>query len=307
MGRGNKQHPFAGSITALPTPIRNGQLDEATLRADIEFHVTGGSQGLVLTGSTGESASMSLAERRQIWSLGVDQVDGRIPILAGVGAPSTQASLEMAQVAVQVGVQGLLAVTPYYTVPDARGQVAHFEALAKAQPHTPILLYNVPTRTGCDMAPATAHALANSVENIVGIKEASRSLARIDALCGNPNLDVFAGDDLAMVDFLRRGAVGAITVIGNLMPREVAELVGLAAINPSDRRVEQLETSLAPLMACLTLGPNPTPLKAALELQRGYPGELRLPLMPAESGLRDRLRVALTALGCLDVEASLQH
>jgi len=297
MGRGNTKqkwgHRFFGSITALPTPIRNGRLCEESLRADIEWHCGQGSQGLLVTGSTGEAASMTLEERRTVWGLAIDQAAGRLPILAGIGAPSTRASLEMAEAAVRIGVQGLLAVTPYYTVPDARGQKAHFSALAKHLPETRILLYNVPTRTGCDMQPKTVFELAETHANIVGIKEASRSIARIDALCREPGLNVFAGDDLHLVDFLRRGAVGAITVIGNLLPRQTAELVGLAAINPADKRVETLEAALAPLMATLCMAPNPTALKAAMHIQRDYPSELRLPLVPAESGLCDRLRVAL--------------
>ncbi len=301
MGRGKQNqsnsHRFWGSITALPTPIHQGRLCEKSLRADVEWHCTQGSQGLLVTGSTGEAASMSLEERRMVWGFAVDQAAGRLPILAGVGAPSTEACVEMAQAAVRIGVDGLLAVTPFYTVPDARGQWAHFERLAKSLPETPIVLYNVPARTGCNMELRTITELANSFHNIVGIKEATRSIARIDALCRESGLDVFAGDDLAMVDFLRRGAAGAITVIGNLLPRQTAELIGLASINPSDDRVEALETALAPLVATLSLAPNPTALKAAMSFQRDYPSELRLPLVPAEPALCERLRVALAPFG----------
>ncbi|MEZ6003806.1 MAG: 4-hydroxy-tetrahydrodipicolinate synthase [Planctomycetota bacterium] len=295
MGRGKRTQPFAGSFVALPTPIRSGRLDEATLRADIETHIGRGTQGLVLTGSTGESALMSLEERRTVWGIGVDQVAGRLPILAGVGAPSTDESVRMAESAARVGVDGLLAVTPYYSVPETRGQIAHYAALAQALPQTRIVLYNVPKRTGCDLKPETVAQLAEQHANIVGIKESTRSIARIEALCRIPRLAVFAGEDLAIVDFLRRGAAGAISVIGNLLPRETAELIGLTALNPADPRVETLESRLAPLMACLTLAPNPSALKAALHIQRGYPEELRLPLVPVEPALRERLELALAA------------
>ena len=298
-----ESHRFFGSITALPTPIRKGQLCETTLREDVEWHCRQGSQGLLVTGSTGEAASMSLDERRVVWGLAVDQAAGRLPVLAGIGAPSTEACVEMAQAAVRIGVDGLLAVTPYYTVPDARGQWAHFERLAKSLPETPIILYNVPARTGCDMEPRTVFGLAKTFDNIVGVKEATRSIARIEELCREPNLAVFAGDDLAMVDFLRRGAAGAITVVGNLLPQHTAELVGLASINPADKRVEELEQQLAPLVASLSLAPNPTALKAAMAFQRDYPSELRLPLVPAEPALVERLRVALAPFGELALPA----
>jgi 4-hydroxy-tetrahydrodipicolinate synthase len=293
MARGN--NPFVGSIVALPTPFRGGSIDENALAQDIDFHIENGTQGLVIGGSTGEAASLNMAERQVLWSRAIEAARGRVPILLGVGAPSTRATLELASEAAATGADGFLAVTPYYTVPDARGQIAHYSALAEAHPTTPILLYNVPSRTGCDMAPATAHQLADRHANIVGIKECSRSIPRIQALMGNPNLAVYAGDDLALFDFMRLGALGAIHVTGNLLPAQFAEFIGLAAINPHDKRVAALESQLAPVIAALSLGPNPTPIKAALEMARGYPGELRLPLLSAEPALRDRIRTAIAA------------
>jgi 4-hydroxy-tetrahydrodipicolinate synthase len=293
MARGNK--PFVGSIVALPTPFRGGSIDECALAQDIVFHIENGTQGLVVGGSTGEAASLNMAERQVLWSRAIEAVSGRIPVLLGVGAPSTSATLDLARAAVAAGADGLLAVTPYYTVPDARGLIAHFSALAEAHPDTPILLYNVPGRTGCDLKPATAHELADRYDNIVGIKECTRSIPRIQALMGNANLAVYAGDDLALFDFMRHGAQGAITVTGNVLPTETAELIGLASINPNAKRVADLESLLAPVIAALSLGPNPTPVKAAMEMARNYPGELRLPLLTAEPALRDRIRTAIAA------------
>ncbi|MCA9003317.1 MAG: 4-hydroxy-tetrahydrodipicolinate synthase, partial [Planctomycetes bacterium] len=265
-----------GSIVALPTPFRGGDIDSDALAQDIEFHIASGTQGVVIGGSTGEAASLNLAEKRTLWNHAVRCVAGRIPVLLGVGAPSTAATLELASEAATAGADGFLAVTPYYTKPDARGLVAHYSALAEAHPNTPILLYNVPSRTGCDMQPATVHHLADRHANIVGIKECTRSIPRIQALMGNPNLAVYAGEDLALFDFMRHGALGAIHVTGNLLPAETAELIGLASITPHDRRVATLEKVLAPIMAVLSLGPNPTAIKAALSMARDYPGELRL-------------------------------
>ncbi|MBL4771868.1 MAG: 4-hydroxy-tetrahydrodipicolinate synthase [Planctomycetes bacterium] len=293
MARGN--NPFVGSIVALPTPFRGGSIDESALAQDIDFHIENGTQGLVVGGSTGEAASLSMEERHVLWSRAIGHVDGRVPVLLGIGAPSTSATLDLARAAVAEGADGLLAVTPYYTVPDARGLIAHYSALAEAHPNTPILLYNVPNRTGCDLQPSTVHELADRYENIVGIKECTRSIPRIQALMGNPNLAVYAGDDLALFDFMRHGAQGAITVTGNLLPAETAELIGLASINPNNKRVETLEKLLAPVIAALSLGPNPTPIKAALEMARGYPAELRLPLLSAEPALRDRIRAAIAS------------
>ncbi len=216
MARGN--NPFVGSIVALPTPFRGGRIDEVALAQDVDFHIEHGTQGLVIGGSTGEAASLSKSERHVLWSRAIAAADGRVPILLGVGAPSTNGTLELARAAVSEGADGLLAVTPYYTVPDARGQIAHYSALAEAHSHTPIILYNVPGRTGCDMQAATAHTLADRHKNIIGIKECTRSIPRIQALMGNPNLAVYAGDDLALFDFMRAGAQGAITVTGNLLP-----------------------------------------------------------------------------------------
>ncbi len=284
-----------GSIVALPTPFRGGSIDEVALVQDIEFHIKHGTQGLVIGGSTGEAASLSKGERHVLWSRAIAAADGRVPVLLGVGAPSTSATLELARAAVSEGADGLLAVTPYYTVPDARGQSAHFSALAQAHSHTPIVLYNVPGRTGCDMQATTVHKLADRHENIIGIKECTRSIPRIQSLMGNPNLAVYAGDDLALFDFMRAGAQGAITVTGNLLPRETAELIGLVSINPNNKRVEILGKLLAPVIAALSLSPNPIPIKAALEMARGYPGELRLPLLEAEPALKDRIRAAIAS------------
>ncbi len=293
MARGN--NPFVGSIVALPTPFRGGSIDEVALVQDINFHIENGTQGLVIGGSTGEAASLNKGERHVLWSRAIAATAGRVPVLLGVGAPSTSATLELARAAVSEGADGILAVTPYYTVPDARGLVAHFSALAEAHSHTPILLYNVPSRTGCDMQASTVHTLADRYENIVGIKECTRSVPRIQSLMGNQNLAVYAGDDLALFDFMRAGARGAITVTGNLLPAETAEFIGLASINPNNKRVETLEKMLAPVIAALSLGPNPTPIKAALEMARGYPGELRLPLLTAEPALKDRIRAAIAS------------
>jgi 4-hydroxy-tetrahydrodipicolinate synthase len=289
------QHPIHGSVVALPTPFRAGQIDRAAFVADVRRHARAATQAIVVAGTTGESATLSEAERLELFALAVEAAGGALPVVAGVGTNDTRVTLRLARGAARAGVSGLLVVTPYYNRPSERGLLAHFGAVAEACPRTPIVLYNVPSRTACDLRPALAAELHARHANVVALKEATVSQARIDDLAAT-RVPLLAGDDSMLVPFLRAGAIGAVSVVGNVLPDETAALVAAGRADADDPRVRELEALLVPLIRALFSDTNPVPVKAALAELGDYPAEVRAPLVELEEPLRLRLREALRAL-----------
>lgn len=284
---------FRGSLVALPTPFRDGRVDYPALRKLVEFQIESGSQGLVAAGSTGEAATLTPRERLGVIEFCAGTADGRVPLLAGVGASDTRVACELALAAERAGADGLLVSTPAYNKPQQRGLVAHFGAIAGTST-LPLVLYNIPSRTGVDLLPATVAEIARRNANVIAIKEAGTSLERVRELVALDAVDVLVGEDAWITDAIHLGAVGVVGVAANVVPKLVAELVG-ELLARKERRAPALAERLAPLVAALFAETNPAPLKAALAEMGLCSEELRLPLVPIEDGTRSRLLAALKA------------
>jgi len=293
---------FQGCITALPTPFLehdHDRVDFAGLLTLTERQIGGGVDGIAVCGSTGESGSLSVEERLAIFEYTVGLVRGRIPVIAGIGATDTRTVIALAQGADSAGADGLLVTTPPYARPTQAGLVRHFSAVATAT-SLPISLYNVPSRTAVDLLPDTARKLAAEHPNIEAIKEASASLDRLRVLVEETRLQVLCGEDAWIADAMELGAAGVISVVSNLVPERVAQLVRCFANGKgTPAGAPALVESLAPLLRALAVETNPAPLKAALEMLGLGRGRLRLPLAPIEEANRALVRKALVTAGLL--------
>ncbi len=286
--------PFQGSYVALPTPFRKGEVDYASLEHLIEWHIENGSDGLVLAGTTGEASTLVDGERIGVFQCAVGVARGRLPVIAGVGTNCTRTTVELARQAAATGVDGLLAVTPYYNKPSRRGLVLHFSALAECT-DKPIILYNVPSRTGVDLPLEAVRELGDTHANIVAIKEAKPDLEKVRALAANPKVAVLCGEDSHIADFMSLGAVGVIGVVNNVVPGKVAALVRAALPGGDSVAAARIVEEIAPLCRDLFLESNPVPVKTALALMRKLREEVRLPLAPLEFETRAKLEATLRA------------
>ncbi|GAB6048364.1 4-hydroxy-tetrahydrodipicolinate synthase [Methyloparacoccus murrellii] len=289
-----------GSLVALVTPMQaDGSLDREGLRRLIEFHIAEGTDGIVAVGTTGESATLDEAEHCEVIRLAVEQVAGRVPVIAGTGANSTAEAISLTRQARALGADACLLVTPYYNKPTQDGLVRHYRAIAEAV-DLPQILYNVPGRTACDMLPATVAQLAG-VPNIIGIKEATGKLERlrdIQALCG-PDFLLYSGDDATAREFCARGGHGVISVTANVAPRLMHEMVAAARRGDAELALT-LDARLEGLHRELFIESNPIPVKWALA-EMGLIGTgIRLPLTWLSEGCRDAVRAALCQAGVLD-------
>ena len=283
---------FQGSYVALPTPFHNGQIDYADLERLIEWHIACGTDGLVIAGTTGEAATLTEPERAGLFAASVAIARRRVPILGGVGTNCTRTTLEAALAAVQAGVDGLLVVTPYYNKPSRRGLELHFGVIAQLCP-IPIVLYNVPGRTGIDMSVEAVQELGRTFPHIVAIKEAKPDLDKVRRLVEETEVAVLCGEDAAIADFMSLGAVGTIGVVGNLLPSKTAELVRAALPGGNSVRAAQLVEELAPLARDLFLEANPVPVKTALARMGRIKEEVRLPLCAMEPATLAQLETTL--------------
>jgi 4-hydroxy-tetrahydrodipicolinate synthase len=289
---------FEGAMTALVTPFKNGAVDDAALAQVVEEQIAAGIDGLVPTGTTGEASTLSHEEQVHVIRLVVKQTRGRVPVVAGTGANATAKAIELGRAAREVGADGMLQVTPYYNRPSQEGLERHYRAIAEAVP-LPMILYNVPTRTGCDLLADTVARLAD-VPSIVGIKEASGSTVRASQIlerCGD-RMTVLSGDDFTMFPLYGLGARGVISVLSNVAPRWVADLWDHVRAGRWDE-ARALHHKAMPLTELLFVEPSPAPTKAAMALRGLIADEIRLPLVPATGPLRERLRAALGAAGLL--------
>ena len=290
---------FTGSIPALVTPmLANGAVDYDQLQALIDFHVTAGSSGVVIAGTTGESATLSPEEHCELLQRSREIINGRIPFIAGTGANSTSEAIELTQCALQAGADAALLVTPYYNKPTQHGLVLHHQAIAEAV-SIPQILYNVPGRTACDMQAETVGELAKT-GNIVGIKEATGSMQRladIKALVSD-DFSLLTGDDATTCEFILQGGHGAISVTANVVPEKMATMIRLASEGKADE-ARAADSEIAALHKLLFIESNPIPVKWAVS-EMGY-GELnlRLPMTPLSEEHREPLATALRASGAL--------
>lgn len=290
---------FHGSMVALVTPMHSdGSLDYAGLERLIEFHVENHTDAIVAVGTTGESATLSEKEHCQVLRFVVDKVRSRVPVVAGTGANSTDEAISLTRCAMEAGADACLLVTPYYNKPTQEGLYRHYKAVAEAVP-IPQILYNVPGRTACDMLPATVARLAD-VPNVVGIKEASGSVARVKEIlerCGE-RLSVYSGDDAIAVDVVEAGGKGVISVTANVAPARMHQVFA-AALQNDFATARELNRPLEALHQALFLESNPIPVKWALaELGLIEPG-IRLPLTELSAQFHEPVRQALRGAGLL--------
>ncbi len=290
-----------GCATALVTPFgAGGAVDEGRLRALVERQISGGVHVLVPCGTTGESATLSADEQQRVIALTADVARGRARVVAGAGGNATSAVVERAQAARSVGVDAVLVVAPYYNKPTQAGLLAHFQAVADAVRDLPVVLYNVPGRTGSNIEAATALTLARETANIVAVKEASGNLAQIMAILRErpDGFRVLSGDDALTLPLMALGAEGLISVVSNEVPDLMSKVTDLAARGEWDK-ARALHYRLLPLMEANFLESNPGPVKAAMALMGLLEERFRLPLVPVQDKTRSRLRELLQGLGVL--------
>ena len=290
-----------GTATALVTPFKNtGEIDEEHLRALIEYQLAGNVRLLVPCGTTGESATMTEAEDQRVIKLTVETARGRARVIAGTGSNSTHSAIEWSTTARDLGVDAVLVVAPYYNKPTQEGLYTHFRAVAEAVNNLPVVIYNVPGRTGCNISAATTLRLGRDVQNIVAIKEASGDLAQIMAIIRErpDHFRVLSGDDAVTLPLIALGGDGLISVASNEAPALMSRMVDLALAGQwQDARV--LHYKLLPLMEANFIESSPGPVKAALSLMGLIEENFRLPLVPVQDSTRTRMRTVLKELGLM--------
>jgi 4-hydroxy-tetrahydrodipicolinate synthase len=297
------REPFTGCGTALVTPFtRSGELDEAALRRLVRRQLDAGIHFLVPCGTTGESPTLDRHERRRVVEVVVEEAAGRVPVLAGAGGYDTREVIEAAREMAAAGADGLLSVTPYYNKPTPDGLERHYAAVAAATP-LPIIVYNVPGRTGCNVDPATLRRLA-AIPTVAGVKEASGNISQICEVCATlpPEFLVLSGDDAVTLPAMAVGARGVISVASNQVPGELSAMVEAAERNDfaAARAIHQ---RLLPLMLANFAESNPIPVKATLAMMGLIEEAYRLPLVPPRAETRARLARVLEGLGLLAPEA----
>jgi len=290
---------FRGAFTALVTPFKNGSVDEESYRAFIEWQIEQGIDGLVPCGTTGEAATLSHDEQGQVITICVDQVKGRVPVIAGAGSNNTKEAIELTQLAKKAGADAALIITPYYNKPTPDGVVAHFKALA-AEASMPFIVYNVPGRTGLNVLPQTIARLAKEVPEVIGCKEATGDIkqgAEVIERCGK-NFLVLSGDDFTVLPLLSVGGVGTISVTSNVMPAKMSGMIQ-AYMKHDTVRAQALYMEMNPVNRAMFVETNPIPVKTALHLMGKMPLEFRLPLVPLEPAHLAQLTETLKTSGLL--------
>jgi 4-hydroxy-tetrahydrodipicolinate synthase len=283
---------FKGSMVAIITPFRNGKVDEKAFGDLIEFHIKNGTDAIVPCGTTGESATLSHEEHHRLVELTVKAVNRRVPVVAGAGSNSTDETLELTKFAKKLGADAVLLITPYYNKPTQEGLFRHFKLVAESV-EIPVILYNVPGRTGVNMLPSTVARL-REIKNIVGIKEATGDLKQISEvirLCGR-DFDLISGDDFTNFPILSIGGVGSISVTANVAPADCAAMFDAFFAGNMDEAL-RLHYKLEPLHSAMFIETSPIPVKTALALMGKVKEEFRLPLCPLAVANKEKLKKVL--------------
>ena len=289
---------ITGSIVALVTPMRAQSLDIdwPSLKELVEWHVQQGTNGIVAVGTTGESATLNVSEHKEVIKVVVDQVAGRVPVIAGTGANSTAEAIILTKAAKESGADACLLVTPYYNKPTQEGLYVHYKTIAEAVDIDQIL-YNVPGRTACDMQPDTVARLSK-LDNIVGIKEATGDLSRVGVLkadCAD-GFAIYSGDDVTARELMLMGGHGDISVTANVAPKLMSDMCA-AAIAGDTELAAKIDMSLAALHTALFLESNPIPVKWAVSQMGLMDNVLRLPMTPLSRQHQNTVGAALNAAG----------
>lgn len=269
-----------GSYVALVTPFRDGEVDCAALENLVDWHVEQGTHGLVPCGTTGESPTLSMEEHAKVIDIVIKRSGGRLPVMAGTGANSTSEAIHLTRAAAEMGADACLLVSPYYNKPEPEGMYRHFKAIAECT-EVPLVLYNVPSRTGREIALETVFRLAE-IENIVGLKAAGGDTDRVAEVVRKTGLDVLSGDDSMTLPFMAVGARGVISVAANLVPADVAKMV-TKALAGDYAAAREMHLKMFPVFKAMFIESNPIPVKAAMAMAGLVGPEMRLPLCePAE-------------------------
>lgn len=290
---------FQGSLVALITPFKNGIVDEDRLRELVEFHLQNGTSGLVPCGTTGESPTLSHDEHKKVVRIVVEQARRRIPVIAGTGSNSTVEALDLTMDAKKYGADASLLLCPYYNRPTQKGLYLHFKEIS-SKVNIPIIIYNIPSRTGVNLMPETLAKLTSECSGIVGIKEATGSMdqtSRIVELCGE-KFCVLSGDDSLTLPIMSIGGKGVISVAANIVPRDTSDMTA-KFLRGDLKGARELHQKLFPLIKALFLETNPIPVKTAMSLMGMDTGELRLPLATMEEEDLGKLKRALKEYGLI--------
>jgi 4-hydroxy-tetrahydrodipicolinate synthase len=290
---------FKGSIVAIVTPMKDGKIDEKKLRKLIDFQIKNGTSGIVPCGTTGESATLSFEEHDRVIAVTIEQVNKRIQVIAGTGSNSTQEAVMLTKHAAKAGADASLQVAPYYNRPTQKGLYEHFKAIADSV-HIPMMLYNIASRTGVNIEPETIARLASDCKNIVAVKEASGNLeqmSRVKSLCGE-NFDLLSGDDSLTLPVLAIGGTGVVSVVANIVPADVAALVGEFQ-RGNIKKAQELHYQLMPLIKSMFIETNPIPVKTAMGLLGMCAPDLRLPMCEMSPDNAGKLKKALKDYGLL--------
>ncbi|HEY1268197.1 MAG TPA: 4-hydroxy-tetrahydrodipicolinate synthase [Candidatus Binatia bacterium] len=289
---------FSGSIVALVTPFKNGKVDWQSLEGLVEFHIQNGTNGIVPCGTTGESATLDHAEHHDVIKAVVKAVKKRVPVIAGTGSNSTQEAIDLTIGAERAGADGALLISPYYNRPMQEGIYQHYKAVAAAV-GIPLIVYNIPARTGSKIEPETLARLSE-IKNVAGVKEATGSVDQaIDVirLCGD-RLAVFSGEDSLTYSLMALGGKGVISTVANIAPKAMADLTS-ACLKGDWEKGRELQFRLIPLIRAVFIETNPIPSKAALALMGKCSNEMRLPLTAMAEGNVKKLRQAMADFGLL--------
>ncbi len=287
---------FAGSMVALVTPFRDGKVDWQSLEGLVDFHIKNGSNGIVPCGTTGESATLDHKEHREVVERVIKAVNKRVPVIAGTGSNSTAEAVELTKGAERAGADGALMISPYYNRPTQEGIYQHYKKVAESV-GIPIIVYNIPGRTGSKIEPETLARLSE-IENVAGVKEATGSVDQaIDVirLCGE-NLAVYSGEDSLTFSLMALGGKGVISTVANIAPKEMSQLTD-ACLQGNWDKGRKLQLKLIPLIRSVFLETNPIPIKTALSLMGKCTSELRLPLTPMSEGNLKKLQQQMAEFG----------
>jgi 4-hydroxy-tetrahydrodipicolinate synthase len=289
---------FGGAIVAIITPFRNGKVDEHALRKLIAEQIAAGTDGIAPCGTTGESTTLSHEEHDRVIEITIDAVRKRVPVIAGTGSNSTAEALRLTRHAWEAGADGALIVCPYYNRPTQEGLYQHYRTIAEEVP-IPIIIYNIPSRTGTNLLPETLAKLAK-IPNIVGVKEATGSIKQMSdsiQMCG-PEFAVLSGDDIFTLALLAIGGKGVISVISNVVPQDMAAMIDAFAAGDLEK-ARSLHYRMSPLIDALFIETNPIPVKAALSLMGTIEYELRLPLCRMTTKNEEFLKKVMQAYGLI--------
>lgn len=270
---------FHGTMTALVTPFKDGNIDEAAFRAHLDRQIEGGVDAVVPAGTTGEAATLSFAEHKHLIEITVDHVAGRVPVIAGTGSNNTAESIELTQAAKALGADAALLISPYYNKPTQEGIYQHYKAVADAV-HLPLLIYNVPGRTASNIEPATVARLSR-IANIVAIKDATADMEQLTCMVNacDGRMRFYSGDDATVVPFMAMGGSGVISVVANVVPQAMKQLTENMH-NGAVAAAAEIQRDLQDLNSAMFIQSNPIPVKAACAMMGWMAPEIRLPLTP---------------------------